>query len=107
MRGRLRPFVMLMKPYAESFYKSTTWQKTAKAYAKSVGGLCERCRSRGIITAGALVHHKIHITPMNINEPTITLNWDNLELVCRECHAELHGAKKRYKVDGSGRVTAI
>lgn len=107
MRGRLRSFVLLMKPYAESFYKSTTWQKTSKAYAKSVGGLCERCRSRGLIKAGELVHHKVHITPENIHDENVTLDWNNLQLVCRDCHAKLHGSKKRYKVDGSGRVTAI
>lgn len=96
-----------MKPYAESFYKSATWQKTAKAYSKSVGGLCERCREKNIIKAGELVHHKIHITPANIHDERVTLDWNNLQLVCRECHAELHGTVKRYTVDSQGRVTAI
>ena len=104
-------FVLLlweyMKPYAESFYKSATWQKTAKAYSKSVGGLCERCREQNIIKAGELVHHKIHITPANIHDERVTLDWNNLQLVCRECHAELHGTVKRYTVDSQGRVTAI
>lgn len=95
-----------MKPYAESFYKSTTWQRTAKAYAKSVGGLCERCRENNIIKAGQIVHHKIHITPDNITDANITLDWNNLELVCRDCHAELHKGLKRYTVDAYGRVTA-
>ena len=105
MRGQVRSFVMPMKPYAESFYKSAAWVKTSKSYAKSVGGLCERCRSRGIIRAGELVHHKTHITPDNISDESITLNWDNLQLVCRDCHAELHKSMKRYKVDSMGRVT--
>lgn len=94
-----------MKPYAEQFYKSATWVKTSKAYAKSVGGLCERCRSRGIVKAGELVHHITHISPENIHDESVTLNWDNLMLVCRDCHAELHKSQKRYKVDSMGRVT--
>lgn len=47
----------------------------------------------------------IEITPENINDPMVTLNWDNLRLVCRECHAEKHGKKiKRYSVDEYGFV---
>ena len=56
------------------------------------------------ITAGEIVHHKIHLTPDNINNPAVSLNWDNLELVCRSCHMKLHGNKKRYSVDAFGRV---
>jgi len=36
------------------------------------------------------VHHKIHLTPHNIDDPNITLSEDNLELLCRECHAIEH-----------------
>lgn len=53
------------------------------------------------------MHHKIHITPDNINDPNITLDWNNLQLVCRDCHAEIHaGTDKRYAVDEWGRVIA-
>lgn len=31
---------------------------------------------------GAIVHHKEHLTPQNINDPDITLSEDNLELLC-------------------------
>jgi len=96
-----------MKDYAESFYKSRAWRKTREAYAKSQGGLCERCLAKGLYNAGAIVHHKKYISPENINEPDVLLNWDNLELVCRECHAQEHIATdKRYTIDATGRVTA-
>ena len=94
----------VMQEYAESFYKSKQWQDTRNAYASSVGGLCERCKAKGIINAGEIVHHKIHITPDNINDPCITLDWNNLMLVCRDCHGELHAQGKRYSVDALGRV---
>lgn len=95
-----------MKEFAQSFYTSRAWANTRAAYRRQVGGLCERCLSRGLIVPGEIVHHKVPITPDNIDNPAITLSFDNLELVCRECHAIEHGAKvRRYKVDEFGRVT--
>lgn len=95
----------VLKPYAESFYKSKAWQDCRNAFAKSKQGLCERCREKGKLKPGEIVHHKIHLTPFNIGDPTVTLDWNNLELVCRDCHAEEHQKKtKRYKVDEAGRV---
>ena len=95
-----------MKDWAEKLYKSKTWQKTRAAYVKSVGGLCERCRAKGLIKAGVIVHHKVHLTPKNVTDPNVTLCFDNLELLCRDCHAEEHKGLKRYTVDEFGRVTA-
>lgn len=96
-----------MKPYAEAFYKSKRWQECREAYAKSKGYLCERCKAMGILTPGVIVHHKIHITPDNIDDPTVTLDWSNLLLVCRDCHAIVHKPTKRYKVDELGRIIPI
>lgn len=93
-----------MKEFAKAFYKSKTWQNTRAAYAKSVGGLCEKCLDKGIYKPGEIVHHITELTPENINNPEIALAWDNLRLVCRDCHAEEHGRKKRYKVDEFGRI---
>lgn len=94
-----------MKQWAKAFYTSREWKQCRVAYRKYVGGLCEPCLKRGYITAGEIVHHKIFLTPENINNPEIALNFDNLELVCRDCHAQKHGSMKRYKVDELGRVT--
>jgi hypothetical protein len=46
---------------------------------------CERCGA-----AANVVHHKIYITPLNINDPDITLNFDNLEALCHNCHNKEH-----------------
>lgn len=94
-----------MKEYAERFYSSKAWKECRKAYRKKVGGLCERCLKEGRISAGVIVHHKIYLTPENIHRPEIILNPDNLELLCRDCHAKEHeGRQRRYKVDELGRV---
>lgn len=94
-----------MKDFAESFYKSKAWQRCRASFVKAKGGLCERCMAEGIAEAGVIVHHKIELTPENINRPEITMNFDNLELLCRRHHAEAHGARvRRYKIDELGRV---
>ena len=93
-----------MQDFAKTLYKSKAWQHTRKAYAASVGWLCEECLKHGLYRAGEIVHHKQPLTPENINDPAITLSWDNLELLCRDCHGKVHGSVKRYKVDEMGRV---
>ena len=87
------------------FYNTQAWKKARNAYKKSVGGLCERCLRSGIIRAGEFVHHKIHLSVQNIDDPKITLGFDNMELLCRDCHAAEH-AKRRYVVDAEGNVYA-
>jgi len=94
-----------MKDFARSFYSSTAWKNTRQAFAKSKGGLCEICLSKGVYKPGEIVHHKVHLTPDNINDASVTLNWDNLQLVCRDCHAVIHeNRERRYKLDELGRV---
>lgn len=97
-----------MKKYAESFYKSRTWQSTREAYSKSVGYLCEDCLQHGLVTAGEIVHHVKPITKDNIGNPDITLNWENLRLLCRPCHERIHRRKaSRYTIDELGHVHSI
>lgn len=108
--------------WAQQFYSSTHWQKCRDGFIAYKRGLCERCLAKGIIKAGRDVHHKIHLTPQNITDPAIALSWDNLELLCKECHEEEHRqkdwkkmrqqkkakrqSKRRYVVDSFGRVKA-
>ena len=94
-----------MKAWAEAFYKSTAWTKCREAYIRQSGGLCERCLNKGLYVPGEIVHHKVHLTPRNIHDPTISCSFDNLELLCRYCHAEEHSRlKKRYRFDERGNV---
>lgn len=105
----------MAKEFAKGFYRSKAWQHCRAAYAASVGGLCERCFRNGIVTAGEIVHHKIHVTSETINDPQVLLDWGNLELVCRECHRALHEeqfrkgfdpAKRRFSVGEDGKISA-
>lgn len=94
-----------MKEWAEWFYKSKRWQKVREGYIKHAGGLCEECLKSGIYRPGVIVHHKTELTPQNIQNPEIALDYANLELLCRDCHAKMHDRRKRrYKLDELGRV---
>ena len=103
-RGGLDAPVFVMSKATEAFYWTDAWKQCRQSYAQSKHWLCERCLSRGLYTPGVIVHHKKHITPNNLNDPTVTLSWDNLELLCREHHAEAHKRNRRYKVDAFGKV---
>ena len=88
-----------------AFYGTRAWADCRKAYRESVGGLCEECLKNGVIKPGEIVHHKIHVGPETLDKPEVLLSWDNLQLVCRDCHARLHGGK-RWKVMQDGTVVA-
>lgn len=92
-----------MKEYAEAFYKSRTWQDCRNEYARKAKHLCENCLKDGIIRAGEIVHHINPITPANIDNPEITLNPENMMLVCRDCHAKIHSGK-RYRFGPNGEI---
>ena len=92
----------------KQFYRSKEWQRTRASYYKYRKGLCERCLKKGIISTGDEVHHKIRLTRMNINNPEITVNFNNLELLCTNCHIEEHRDdrrnERRYVVNADGSV---
>lgn len=114
----------MAKEYAKKFYSSKKWQDCRNGYAAMRGHLCENCLRQGVYKPGVIVHHVEELTPMNIDNPEITLNWNNLELLCRECHDKIHdntggrwaavnkrrkaakAARNRYIIDENGKVFA-
>lgn len=93
-----------MQPWAYKFYSSTAWKKCREAYRQTVHGLCEKCGE-----AGEIVHHKKPLNRKNINDPNITLNFDNLRLECRSCHGFSHGkgaTREGLKFDNEGNLVA-
>lgn len=81
----------------DSFYFSQAWKRCRSAYIAERhgidGGMCEICHDN----LGYIVHHKIHITPFNMNDTNITLNTDNLQYVCHHCHDVIHGYANQQK----------
>lgn len=96
-----------MKEYAKGFYTGKEWRKLSKLYMSSINYICERCGG-----VAEICHHKKYITPQNINDPFITLNLDNLEGLCIDCHNKEH--KRKYKgntnrtvFDNQGNIVAV
>ncbi len=86
-------------PKVYAFYQSVEWKKCRKGFILSRYGLCERCGN-----PGTYVHHKEYITSNNIDDPNITLNWDNLELLCHDCHNQEHISNVTYSFDEHGNL---
>ena len=92
----------IVKAWAEKFYTSKAWEETREAYMKSKQWICERCEE-----PAKICHHRIWLTRENINNPYITLCWDNLEALCQDCHNKEHHKKNRatrYTFDAEGNV---
>lgn len=97
---------------AGGFYRTQAWKHCSKNYKAYVGGLCEICLERGEYVPGEIVHHKIHLDEKNVSNPQIALDFKNLQLICRKCHAEQHPEiyktkRRRFSVDEFGRVVPL
>lgn len=103
----------MAKEFAERFYNSSLWKKCRKAFISERisidGGLCQVCKD----VTGYIVHHKITLDATNIVNPDISLNFDNLMYVCKDCHDrfEGHGVGTKLKplcvFDASGQPISL
>lgn len=99
--------IRVAREFARRFYSSKAWQDCREEYAKRRRYLCEDCLRRGIYRPGEIVHHVIEVDPITIEQPEVTLNHDNLRLLCRDCHGEAHKQRnkgRRYLFDENGKV---
>lgn len=105
----------------DKFYQSKAWRNTSKQYALSKYCLCEKC-NRPVYVDGItpylpkekrlkyVVHHKIHLTESNYKDDNISLNWDNLQLLCIDCHNAEHGyspVRDGLRFDSEGNIILI
>lgn len=84
----------MAKDYAKKFYKSKAWKQCKDGYLKTQDYICERCGG-----PAKVVHHKRYIDIKTINDPSITLAWDNLETLCQDCHTNEHLANSNVRED--------
>jgi 5-methylcytosine-specific restriction endonuclease McrA len=81
------------------FYKSAAWQVAREIKIRDASGKCERCGA-----LGEEVHHKTRLTVLNYMDASVSLNQENLELLCRKCHNEEHkrfSKEKEFDDDGN------
>ncbi len=67
---------------------------------------CAHCGKPILKDYECIAHHKKEVTAANLNNPEITLNPANIDLVHLKCHNEIHGrfgytVKKVYLIHGS------
>ena len=93
----------MAQDFALAFYHSKAWLECRAGYINSVLGLCKHCHKQGLI-----VHHIVKLTPENINNPSITLDWSNLMYLCLDCHNAIHAdklsTKENYYFDEKGNL---
>ena len=84
----------MAKDWVIDFYNSKAWEDCRLAFMRSKFFICERCGG-----AATIAHHITYLTPKNINDPNVTLNWDNLEALCQDCHNKEHISKGATRED--------
>ena len=67
------------------FYGSGRWKRLRRRKLDKTP-LCEPCERDGRLTGADTVHHIIEI-----RDGGATMDFDNLESICRSCHARAHG----------------
>ena len=76
----------MAREFAKHIYNSQKWKKLRKYIYEKYHGCCAKCGG----VKNLQVHHKIWLTPSNINDMDIVYGEDNLILLCHDCHALEH-----------------
>ena len=66
------------------FYNSKPWRALRNRIRKTKRMRCDMCGR--LIHGKSIVDHIIEIDETNYQDESITLNEDNLQLLCLECH---------------------
>lgn len=72
----------------DAFYHSKAWRDLSYLL-RLKSGKCQRC-GRIVDIKQLHAHHKVLLTPSNVNDISISLNPDNIEILCSSCHDEEH-----------------
>lgn len=98
----------MAKKYAKKFYNSKQWKDTRASYIahrQSVdGAMCEYCHD----VPGYILDHVIEITQNNMDNPEITLSFNNFKYSCLNCHnTKTFGTLSKYKFNSDGEIIPI
>jgi hypothetical protein len=90
-----------------AFYNSSPWRDLAYRLKVERGGKCARC-GETVIDFSLLIghHYPVELTEENVDDASISLNPDNIEIVCHRCHnkehrRDWHHTKQVYIIWGS------
>ena len=71
-----------------AFYHSKAWRDLSYLLRLN-SGKCQRC-GRVADMKQLHAHHKVLLTPSNVNDVSISLNPNYIEILCNSCHDEEH-----------------
>ena len=74
----------------ETFYASRAWREFRLTIVAERGLICEHCGKLIAKQRDAHVHHKVHLTVENHKDASVALNPDNVMLVHKDCHDQIH-----------------
>lgn len=82
-------------PKLQAFYKGQPWKKftaVLKQERQNADGdiICEHCGRPIVKRYDMIAHHIIELTDDNVDDVSIALNPDNIQLVHFRCHNEIH-----------------
>jgi 5-methylcytosine-specific restriction endonuclease McrA len=73
-------------------YRTAEWERSREFVIQRAQGLCEECLRQGRVEAGIDVDHIIPLNDQNWRDWNIAYNPDNLQLLCKPCHAAKHSS---------------
>lgn len=85
----------MSKGVLKKFYNSSEWgvfrQNILLERSNDDGIYCERCGKKIVISRHIQLHHIEELTEDNYKDVNISLNPDNVEMLCQTCHNIHHG----------------
>ena len=103
----------------KQFYNSKLWKTVKNNVWLKQHLLCNRCHkpvyvdglsdyiAKGNRRTG-IVHHKVYLDELNVSDDNISINLDNLEGLCKDCHEKEHHqdevTRKGYYFDDNGNL---
>ena len=84
-----------------TFYKSNQWERLRQTLmlerVKDGLLICDHCGKPITKAYDCIAHHKIELTEDNVNDFTISLNPENIELIHFKCHNIIHQRFEGFK----------
>lgn len=74
----------------KKFYDSKAWENFRKIIISERTHKCEKCKKEIYEAKDLIIHHIEELTLDNVNDVNISLNPENVMLVCFDCHNKIH-----------------
>lgn len=85
----------MAQDFSKKFYHSKEWsifrEQILLDRSDEEGIKCEKCGGRIIESKHIQLHHIKELTPNNIDDVMVTLNPNNIMILCQTCHNMVHG----------------